>query len=56
MSSWYPPRIKMVEGWSPLFESNLEAREVMRKHREEQSFSLMKPPRAEPYEAGSEGL
>jgi spermidine synthase len=49
MATWYPPRIEMVETWSPLFDSAADAREVMRRHRRERSPRLMNLPVAEPH-------
>lgn len=47
MKAWYPPRIRMVDSWRPFAETNPEARDVLLRHKKEQSPKWMSIPKPE---------
>ena len=44
MKDWYPPRIRMIDSWSPFADSNPEAREELLRHQQEQGPKWMSIP------------
>ena len=47
MKDWYPPRIRMIDSWSPFADSNPEAREELLRHQQEQGPKWMSIPKPE---------